>query len=132
VAFDDDLPDGALAYREYEVTTPSGESGSLALTLGDADADFMPARFAKHAGARAFGLVSILGFSDAPRYPVIWLQMESQIGVTVADGDDDLSPELRQIIARYLAVFFNDIAPVAPELAALELQSDGRGGRSLN
>jgi hypothetical protein len=78
------------------------------------------------------GLVSIRGLPDAPRYPVIWVNTDAKVGVTVADEDDDLSPELKQIISRYLAVFFNDIASIAPELAALELASDGRGDRSLN
>src|SRR5689334_9480864 len=91
-----ELPDGALAYREYEVTSEHG-TGSIAFTLGENDVDTMPARFAKHAGAKAYGLVSILGFPEAPIHPVIWVQTDTHLGVTVADEDRDLSEVLKLI-----------------------------------
>jgi len=128
---DDDLPRGTVAYREYEATI-HGATGSLAFTLGDPDADTMPARFAKYAGAHAFGLISLLGFPNAPRRAVIWLQTAEQLGVTVSDEDEQLSDDLKQLIARQIAVFFQDIAPIAPELAVIRLKADRRGDRSLN
>ena len=129
---DDDLPDGVLAYREYEIAAPDGRTGSIGFTLGRADADSPAADFARQAQARAHGLVSILDYPGAPRHPAIWLQTEAQLGISVADEDEELSDDLRQIVARYLAVFFNDIAAIAPELAAIPLKSDGRGDRALN
>jgi hypothetical protein len=45
----------------------------------------------------------------------------------VADEDPDLGEDIRAVIARYLAVFFNDIADVAPQLAALKLEAKKRG-----
>jgi hypothetical protein len=64
----DDLPEGALAYRECEVAD-DGHVGSMAFTLGQPDADTTAAQFAKQAGAHAYGLISILGLPDAPRFP---------------------------------------------------------------
>jgi hypothetical protein len=119
------------SYREYEMTSEHG-NGSIAFTLGDLNADTMPARFAKHVGAEAFGLVSILGFPEAPVRPVIWVLVNQKLGITVADEDRDLTDALKLIVARYIAVFFNDIADIAPELATIRLRTDGRGDRSLN
>jgi hypothetical protein len=128
---DDDLPEGTVAYREYAATI-HGASGSLAFTLGDPTVDTMPARFAKHAGARAYGLISILGFPQAPQFPVIWVQTDEMLGITVADRDGQLTDDLKQLIVRQFVVFFNGIAPIAPELSAVRLKADGRGDRSLN
>src|SRR4051812_9391921 len=127
----DDLPEGALAYREYEVNS-DGHSGSMAFTLGQPDADTMASRFAKHVGAYPYGLISILGLPGAPRFPVIWVQTAEQLGVTVADEDLELTDRLKQLIARHITVFFNDVATIAPELAAIRLKAEGRGDRSLN
>ena len=55
-----DLPEGVVAYREYGVSL-DGESGSVAITLGQPGADTMPDKFARHVGACAYGLVSIVG-----------------------------------------------------------------------
>jgi len=129
---DDDLPDGVLAYREYEIAAPDGGTASIAFTLGRADADTGTADFARQAEARAHGLVSVLHYPGAPRHPAIWLQTEAGLGISVADEDGDLSDDLRQIVARCLAMFFNDIAAIAPELAAIPLKADGRGDRALN
>jgi len=63
---------------------------------------------------------------------VVWLQLPTQLALTVADGDEDLGEDLKQIIARYLIQFIADIAPVAPELAALHFESERNGNRTLN
>jgi hypothetical protein len=127
-----DLPEGAVTYREYELVADNGDVGSIAFTLGDFDADTMACRAAREAGARAYGLVSILGLGRAPRWPVIWMQTDTQLGITVAEEDRDLTEALRLIVARCIGVFFQDIAPLAPELAVLRLGSDVPGDRSVN
>jgi len=129
---DNDLPAGAVAYREYQVPLVEGGAASLAFTLGRTDIDSVAAELAHSVGARAYGLVSLVGYPGAPRYPVVWLQLPTQLALTVADGDEDLGEDLKQIIARYLIQFIADIAPVAPELAALHFESEGNGNRTLN
>src|SRR4051812_29669794 len=95
---DDDLPDGAVAYREYEVPLASGRNASSAFTLGKLNVDSVPANLAKQQNAKAYGLVSILDYPDAPQYPVVWLQTDTMLGIVVADDDKELSEELRQIV----------------------------------
>ncbi|HEY6980599.1 hypothetical protein [Reyranella sp.] len=117
-----DLPDGAIAYREYEVPMPDGTTANLAFTLGDMTADSIPAEFARRQGALAYGLVSVIDVPGAPRHALIWLQGRTPLALTVADEDSDLGEPLQQAIARCMAVFFADIAPVAPQIAALQLK----------
>jgi hypothetical protein len=128
----DDLPDDAVAYREYEISLPDGGRASVAFTLGAPDLDTVPATMARVHGALAYGLISIADYPGAPEYPMVWLQTKTELGITVADDDEDLADPLKRMIARYLAVFFADIAPIAPELAALKLKSDIKGDRTLN
>jgi hypothetical protein len=129
----DTLPEGSIAYREYEVTMPDFSKANLGFTLGDKNADRLEARFAAKTGALAFGLVSVVGVPDAPQYPVVWTHNHTQLGITVAEEDKEMSKELKVVVARYIAVFFADIADVAPELAALELQtSSAANDRTLN
>lgn len=125
---DDELVEGILEYREYQVSA-NGETGSIAIALGDPGADTLPAKIARMAGAHAHGMVSILGLTGAPRFPAVWVQTVSQFGLTVADSDQNLTDELRPVVARCLAVF---IADVAPKLAWLRFKSEERGDRPLN
>ena len=127
---EDELRPGTRAYREYDFAL-EGESGSIAITLGRLDADTVYGRFARYAGARAYGLVSILGQSSASLSPLIWVQIGSKLGVT-SEGDGVMSPALKSIVALYLARFFNEIAPNAPELASFSVQAERRGDRSQN
>jgi hypothetical protein len=126
------LPDGAVAYREYEVPLAEGGNASMGFTLARRDADSIASDLARALHARAYGFVSILDYPAAPRHPVVWLQLPTQLALTVADGDEDLSEDLKQIIARYLIQFIRDIAPIAPELAALHFENPGSSDRSLN
>jgi hypothetical protein len=119
---DNDFPDGAIAYREYEVPMPDGTTASLAFTLGDITIDSVPANFAREHGALAYGLVSVIDVPEAPQFPLVWTQNQTQLALAVADEDNDLSDSLKQVIARYIAIFFADIAPIAPQLAALQLK----------
>jgi hypothetical protein len=123
-----DLPEGVVAYREYRVSL-DGESGSVAITLGKPDADTMPGKFARHVGACAYGLVSIVGLEGAPRLPAVWVLSDTKVGLVVQGEDHALGDKLKSLIARYIGVFFADIEP---ELTALRINIDTRPGRTLN
>ena len=129
---DNHLPAGVVAYREYEVPLAQGGTASMAFTLVRRDAESFASDVARSLQAGAYGFVSILDYPGAPRHPVVWLQLPTQLALMVADGDDDLSQDLKQIIARRLLQFISDIAPIAPDLAALHFESEGRSDRSLN
>ena len=123
-----DLPEGVAAYREYVVSL-SGQSGSVAITLGQSDADTMPCKFARHVGACAYGLVSIVGLEAAPRLPAVWVLSDTKVGLVVQGDDHALGDKLKNLIARYIGVFFADIEP---ELTALRVNLDMRPSRTLN
>ena len=129
---DNGLPAGAVAYREYEVPLAEGGNASMAFMLAHKDADSIASDLARAVHARAYGFVLIRDYPAAPRYPVVWLQLPTQLTLTVADGDDDLSEDLKQIIARHLMQFIRDIAPIAPELAALHFENESSSDRPLN
>jgi len=112
-----DIPEGAVACREYKVTF-DGESGSMAITLGQPDADTMPSRFARHMGAHAYGLVSIIGLEAAPRHSIVWILLDNKVGLTVT-GEDELTEDLKRLIARHIGKFFADIEP---EVTALNFK----------
>src|SRR4051812_24379951 len=114
----DNLPAAVIAYREYVIPAPGGGTANIAFTLRRAGTA-PPGDFAPRTDARAHGLVSLVDYPGAPRHPAMWEQSDSGLRLTAADQDRDLSPEISQLIARYLAVFFNDVAAVAPDLAAV-------------
>jgi hypothetical protein len=77
--------------------------------------------------------MAVAGVPDAPKHPMIWMLAEDQLPVTVADDDPYPSEELGRLLSRMLAVFFDDIKDVAPELAALKPRAKKAGGnKSLN
>jgi hypothetical protein len=119
------LPVGVIAYREYEIPAPGRGTASIAFTLRRADATPV-GDFARRPDAWAHGMVSVVDYPGIPYDPVIWLQTHTHLHLTAADHDRDLGNEQTQLIGRYLAVFFSDLAPIAPELAAIYAGSDGR------
>src|SRR3954471_10722397 len=114
----DNLPAAVIAYREYEIPAPGGGTANVAFTLRRAGTS-PPDDFTPRADARAHGLVSLVDYPGAPRHPAMWEQSDNGLRLTAADQDRDLGPEISQLIARYLAVFFNDVAAVAPDLPAV-------------
>jgi hypothetical protein len=128
---DNALPDGAIAYREYEVPMPDGSTASFAFTLGDMTADSVPAEFARRHGVVAYGLVSVVDVPDAPQFPLVWTQDRSQVALAVAEEDEDISEDLKERIARCMALFFTDIASEL-EAQQLGLPPPANDDRSLH
>jgi len=122
-----ELAEGAILHRNYEFTF-DGKAGSLAISLGQPDADTMPGRFARHMRAHAYGLVLILGLAAAPRHPIVWVLFDNKVGLTVT-GDDELTDHLKRLIARHVGKFFADIES---EIGALGLKLNVPPGRTLH
>ncbi|WP_428672005.1 hypothetical protein [Reyranella sp.] len=122
-----DIPEGAVAYREYKVTF-GGESGSITITLGQPDADTMPGRFARHMRAHAYGVISIVGLDAAPRFPIVWIMVDTKVALTMMGEGAELSGDLKRFVARYIGRFFADIEP---EVTALRRKLTG-GPESLH
>jgi hypothetical protein len=104
------------AGREYEVSLPDGTQGKLGFALGDLSVDNAFTRHARSLEAIAFGLISFEGLPGAPQRPMLWTQTPTDVVMTLADLDQQPSGELQRLVARYLAIYFSDIAAIAPEL----------------
>ena len=94
----------------------NGIKGKLGFALGDLALDNAFTRHARSLHATGFGVISFVGLPGAPERPMMWTQTPTDTVMTVADGDRKPNGELQHLIARYLATYFSDIAPLAPEL----------------
>lgn len=107
---------------EYDVELTSGTAANIVVALCDISATDALAEYARKGGASEYGLISIIGLPDAPKKPIVWELFEangvSGVGVTVADGDSDLSAEAYDLCIRTVFWFFEEIPHVAPLLAA--------------
>jgi hypothetical protein len=115
----DKLPPGILAMREYRVLLPSGPTATIGFALSDFAHNSEPADVARRNKAVAFGLLAIHGVPDAPERAMVWFHDSTRLRYVLANGDPHPSDEIRRILPRYFAVFFNEIRDVAPSLAAL-------------
>jgi hypothetical protein len=104
------------AGREYEVVLPDGTKGRFGFALGDLDLDNSFTRHARSLHAIGFGVISFHGLPNAPKRSMMWIQTPTDTMMTVADQDQQPSGELQRLIARYIAIYFSDIAAIAPEL----------------
>ncbi len=104
------------AGREYEVSMPDGTKGKLGFALGDLELDNALTRHARSLDAVGFGVISFAGLPNAPTRSMMWTQTPTDTVMTVADQDQQPGGELQRLIARYLAIYFSDIAAIAPEL----------------
>jgi hypothetical protein len=102
--------------REYEVSLPNGVKGKLAFALGDLALDNAFTRHARSLDAIGFGVISFAGLPGAPERSMLWVQTPTDTVMTMADGDRQPTGELQRLIARYLAIYFSEIAAIAPEL----------------
>ena len=121
LSVNDNVPEGTLAYREYELQAPGGTLASAAFTLSDLSVDNVASEFAKRIDAVAFGLISVMGWPGGPRMPIVWVQLSTRVGLCPMDFDDVIPSDLQPVLARLIAIFFCDIAVEAEELAGLKL-----------
>jgi hypothetical protein len=117
----DDFPGEALAYREYALVPSDGPRITMAITLGDLEADTAAGRFAREHRALAYGLISILDMPDAPSFPIVWMISADQLILAKSTDDRDVPEELEQLIGLYLGLFFVQTAPFALQLAGIEI-----------
>jgi hypothetical protein len=112
-----------VVYHEYEVELPTGPMVSLAITLGDLKADNLSARFARENKALAYGLVSILEMPNAPTHPIVWMVDDYELSLATEEDDPSISEEVEELVQLYLRLFFIQTAPIAPQLAGIEVLS---------
>lgn len=121
------IPDGAIAYREFELHLPGGQTLNVAFTLGQEDIRSTACDFARAVGAIAYGLVSVMEVPGESVLPLIWFCNGAEIAIAPADQGKIPTKEIRVIVAKLIYLFFADIAPVSPRIAAFKFQVAHRG-----
>jgi hypothetical protein len=111
-----ELPEGVLAYQEYDVDLPDGARGCIAFTLDDLFASTHAAREIQRGGGKAFGIIAMRDIPDAPTGTVIWFLKDETVVLSIENGAH-VTDRLNQIITRYLEKFFIELAPSFPWLA---------------
>jgi len=104
------------AGREYEVSLRDGTKGRLGFALGDLALDNAFTRYARSLNALGFGIISFAGLPGAPERSMLWIQTPTETVMTLADGDRQPDSELQHLVAKFIAIYFSDIAAIAPEL----------------
>ena len=112
------------AGREYEVSLRDGTKGRLGFALGDLALDNPFTRHARSLDALGFGIVSFAGLPGAPERSMLWTQTPTETVMTLADGDRQPDSELQHLMAKFLAIYFSDIAAIAPELGEPRVRPD--------
>jgi hypothetical protein len=116
-AIDDFLPEGALAYREYQIVMPDGTRATVAVTLGDRIVPSISREFARRSGATFYGLIAVLDLPGAPEIPMVWTQRKTQTAIAAAaEGYAEMGKDLKLVVVRVLGMFFADIASIEPTL----------------
>ena len=109
-----ELPEGSLAYRQYEVSLRGGAMLIAGVTLDNIDDDSPAAALARSHGATSHGLLVIVGIANAPQLPLVWMDGEQpgkvRIGLSVEDEGFDFTEELREAVGRVLATFLEEVA----------------------
>jgi hypothetical protein len=112
------------AYREYEVELSDQSKVSLAFIMGRLEDDTRAARFARRQNALAFGLLSIVGVSDAPGRPLLWMVDAEGLALAKEEHDIQISGELQKLTELYLRLFLIQVRPIAPHWASMEWSLD--------
>lgn len=101
---------GTLAYRQYTVSMLNGPPARIAISLDDIASDSEAAKFAREAGASAFGHALLADHPDAPELPLIWMQTAAGIAAVAVGRDYQPTPELKAVIDSGLEAFLSELA----------------------
>lgn len=124
-------PPGSLAWQQYQVRLVSGRTATLGFSLADPN-DKTMARMKREYDATHLGLLIVLDDPDSVEEVVLWFQQATSLTLVSHNGDMLIGAEVRGLLARYFAVFFDDIRDVAPDLASVRLAAPRTGDRNLH
>ena len=113
-------PPGSLAWQQYEVNLTSGRAVTLAFSLGDPRDETM-ARMKERHRASHLGLLVVLDDPQSTEDVVLWFHQARSLTLLSQNGEIEIGHEVRALLPRYFAVFFDDVKALAPELAEARL-----------
>jgi hypothetical protein len=78
------------------------------------------------------GLLVILGDPDTVEETVLWFHQTSSLTLVSQNGDILIGDEVRALLPRYFAAFFDEIKELAPDLAKVRLAVPRTGDKNLH
>ncbi|HYD08195.1 MAG TPA: hypothetical protein VEC60_20845 [Reyranella sp.] len=105
----------------------SGRTAILGFSLADPDHATM-ARIRQEHGASSLGLLVVLDDPDSVEEVVLWFQQATSLNLLSQNGDMMIGDEVKALLPRYFAVFFDEVKDLAPELADVLLAQVPRPG----
>jgi hypothetical protein len=124
-------PPGSLAWRQYPVQLVSGRTATLGFTLADPDDETM-ARLKDAHDARHLGLLFVLDDPESLEEVVLWFEQATSLTLLSHNGDTMIGDEMRTLLPRYFAVFFDEVKDIAPDLATVKLVVPRTGDKKLH
>ena len=108
----------------------SGVTATLGFTLGD-PGDPKTVRAMKAHGASHLGVLLVIGDPQSREAAVLWFQQTSSLTL-FSPQPMKIGDEVRGLLARYFAAFFDEIKEVAPDLAGVRFIAPRTGDRKLH
>jgi hypothetical protein len=90
------------------------------------------ARIAKDHDAFHMGLLVILDDPESAEETVIWFQHAATLSLVSQNGDVSIGAEVKMVLPRYFAAFFDEIKDLAPGLASVKLAVPRTGDKRLH
>lgn len=113
------------------MTLASGHTVTLGFSLAD-PADKTMARMKQAHDATHLGVLIVLDDPDSVEEVVLWFQQATALTLVSQNGDMLIGAEVRDLLPRYFAVFFDEIKDVAPDLANVRLAVPRTGDKTLH
>ncbi|WP_421994499.1 hypothetical protein [Reyranella sp.] len=98
----------------------SGRMARLGFSLAD-PLDASMARAMKAHDAAHLGLLIVLDDPESLEEVVVWFHQTTSLTLVAQTGDIAIGEEVRSLLPRYFAAFFDEIRDVAPALADVRL-----------
>ena len=124
-------PPGSLAWQQYQVDLASGRTVTLGFSLAD-PRDGTMARVKETHAASHLGLLVVLDDPDSLEEVIVWLHRTASLTLISQNGDTMIGDEVRLLLPRYFAVFFDEIKDLAPALAEVKLMAPRTADKHLH
>ena len=124
-------PPGSLAWQQYQVNLMSGRAVTLSFSLAD-PSDAAMARVKERHGAAHLGLLVVLDDPDSVEEAVLWFHQARALTLLSQHRDTVIGDEVRALLPRYFAAFFDDVKALAPQLSQVRLSLAETGANTLH
>ncbi|MBR2819689.1 MAG: hypothetical protein IKE60_33775 [Reyranella sp.] len=124
-------PPASLAWQEYQVKLSPSRTITVCLSLADPH-DKTIARVMTAHDALHMGLLVVLDDPESLEETILWFHQAAALTLVSQNGDILIGDEVRVLLPRYFAVFFDEIRDLAPELADVKLAVPRTGDKRLH